>query len=396
MNWLHKVYQLSQNKSLIVAGILSGTSADAIDIAVVKFSGEPGKDLRFELLDSYSTPYSSEVKNLVKDSIGLNAEKVSALDRLIGIEFSTALKEVIKKAGNKYQIDAVASHGQTIFHHSGRGFGAGKVKSTLQVGCSDTISFETSLPVISGFRKKDISFNGEGAPITPASDFYLLKIKDIKNAAILNLGGISNITILSEKISDVIGFDTGPANAPIDRLVKIFTNSKKEFDIDGQLAKSGTVNETFLKKLLDEDIYVKRSAPKSTGFEMYGDEFTKKVIKEFGTLDLNLISTISAFVSETISYAVSEICNKQLAKNIDSLFLAGGGSKNQFIIDRLRTSLPQVTVNLTDNLGIPSDLREAIAFSFFGYCFLKSYPLDLTGITGASKPSILGSLSIPT
>jgi anhydro-N-acetylmuramic acid kinase len=248
----------------------------------------------------------------------------------------------------------------------------------------------TNRPCIHDFRAKDIVCGGEGAPLTPATDFFLFRSKDTKRA-ILNLGGIANITVFGESLVATRGFDTGPANAPLDRLVRIYTNNREPYDTDGKIAARATVNTALLERLLAEDSFLKKAPPKSAGFENYGDDFVAKLQQIHGKIDEDLIATTTRFVVESIVRAIQSF----IPTAIDELLVAGGGARNLTVMRWLQELLPVTKVKNFSEVGVPDAAREAMAFSFLAYLFIHSYALNLSGITGARTESILGKLSIP-
>jgi anhydro-N-acetylmuramic acid kinase len=384
MNWTKKLSNLQNRKSLVVAGAISGTSADGIDIALCKFSGPPEELLATQCVFSNTYQYSDALQKKIRSVKTLSIEDVSQINFEIGKAFAEALLKAEKDSGITFDISG--SHGQTVYHHSG----TTPLKTTLQLGCGDVISHLTNRPCIHDFRAKDIICGGEGAPLTPATDFFLFRSKDTKRA-ILNLGGIANITIFGDSLVATQGFDTGPANAPLDRLVRIFTKNKEPFDTDGKIAARSKVDKELLEKLLKDDAFLNKKPPKSAGFENYGDDFVEKLKTLHGKIDENLIATTTRFVTESIARAIKDF----VPVTIDELLVAGGGAKNLTIMKWLQEALPHVKVKNFSEVGVPDSAREAMAFAFLAYLFIHSYALNLSGITGATSESILGKLSIP-
>ena len=385
MNWIKKLQNLQNRKSLVVAGVISGTSADGIDVALSKFSGPPEELQDARCVFSRTYPYSPEIQNKIRGEKNPSLETISQLHVAIGKAFGEALLQAEKDSGISYEL--IGSHGQTVYHHSG----LSKEKTTLQLGCGDVIARETGRPCVHDFRAKDIASGGEGAPLTPATDFFLFRPKETRRA-ILNLGGIANLTIFGDSLKNTIGFDTGPANAPLDRLVRRFTDNAQQFDTDGRIADSAAVDEKLLQKLLEEDAFISKPPPKSAGFENYGDSFVDKVIAAHGgTIDASLIATTTRYIAISISQAIKRFSPHE----IDELVVAGGGAKNRSILNGLALHLPGVAIKTFDEIGVAASAREAMAFGFLSYLFLHSYALQLSSITGAQQESILGKLSVP-
>jgi anhydro-N-acetylmuramic acid kinase len=384
MNWTKKLSNLQNRKSLVVAGAMSGTSADGIDVAICKFSGPPEELTATQCVFSSTYQYPASLQKKIRSVKTLSIEDVSQIHFEIGRAFAEALIQAEKDSGLTFDISG--SHGQTVYHHSG----TTPIKTTLQLGCGDVISRMTNRPCIHDFRAKDIVCGGEGAPLTPATDFFLFRSKDTKRA-ILNLGGIANITVFGESLVATRGFDTGPANAPLDRLVRIYTNNREPYDTDGKIAARATVNAALLERLLAEDSFLKKAPPKSAGFENYGDDFVAKLQQIHGKIDEDLIATTTRFVVESIVRAIKSF----IPTAIDELLVAGGGARNLTVMRWLQELLPVTKVKNFSEVGVPDAAREAMAFSFLAYLFIHSYALNLSGITGARTESILGKLSIP-
>ena len=211
--------------------------------------------------------------------------------------------------------------------------------------------------------------------------------------AILNLGGIANLTVLHEDPTRVIGFDTGPANSPLDRLARQLSDGELEYDRDGQFARAGKVNERLLADLLAEDLYLARRPPKSTGFEMYGDAFVGRSAARHGAYDSNLMATLVEFTAKTIALGICQCA--ELGAPIAEIVVAGGGVKNMALIERIAALVAPVPIRRSDDLGVPSDVREAMVFAVLADMTLRGMPAFLPPVTGASAPKLLGKLSFP-
>jgi anhydro-N-acetylmuramic acid kinase len=389
IQWLNKLTSLTKKKERIVAGAMSGTSVDGIDIAICAVEGAGLYETRIKLLSLFSESYMPKVQKRVKDLQNFSVRDFAELHLEIGKEFVRALQNAFNDSGLKSNdIDLIGSHGQTVYHHSCK---PNHVKSTLQIGDGDLIAEYTNIPVYSDFRMKDIVQNGQGAPLLPYADFIFYNTAD-QHRVILNLGGIGNITVLDKDPSKVIGFDTGPANAPLDRLVNIITSGAESYDHEGTIAKSGKVNTELLQKLLAEDAYVALQPPKSTGTEVYGDEFVTRLIHLHGRADPDLLATAVSFISATIKRAVINFSRK----DIDEIIAAGGGTKNSFLLETLQKDVFPIKVINSDSLGVPSKAREAMAFAIFANNALFGIPNVLPSVTGAHKASVMGKLSMPS
>jgi anhydro-N-acetylmuramic acid kinase len=290
-------------------------------------------------------------------------------------------------------VDLVGSHGQTVYHHSGV-VGAGR--ATLQLGDGDVIAVRTGRYVISDFRSRDIAAGGEGAPLSPIADTVLFgkwKAGERRRRAILNLGGIANLTVLDDDPARVFGFDTGPANAPLDRLARIISGGELTCDRDGNFARAGRVDFQLLTELLQQDAFLNRLPPKSTGFEMYGDAFVARAALRHGAHDRNLMATLTEFTAQTIALGLSQCA--QLGSPIEEVIAAGGGVKNPALMARIEALLAPVPVRRSDDAGVPSQAREAMAFAVMADKTLRGMTACLPPVTGAKSPKLLGKLSFP-
>lgn len=387
--WGEKIQEIAKKKTVRVAGLISGTSADGIDVALCDFNLTDGEYHSYTPLGFHTERYDPELKKMIGAPHSLSVRDVAELDIKIGKSFADALSAVAKRSKVALDsIDLIGSHGQTIYHHSST---PNAQRATLQLGCADTIAVETGIPVVFDFRRKDIIVGGEGAPLTPFSDFYLYRSQTAKRA-ILNLGGIGNITVLADTVEAVRGFDTGPANAPLDRLVALYTNGKEHYDVDGKIALSGTVSPKLLKELLAADSYVKQAPPKSTGFEMYGDSFVRFAVGlNGGQVNAELIATMTEYVAQTVAISIKQFVSVQLTE----LILAGGGAHNGALRKAIERAVHPIAVKRSDEIGIQGDAREAIGFALFGLFAVLGKTSSIPGVTGAKQGMCLGKIAFP-
>ncbi len=256
----------SRKPSRLVVGLMSGTSADSIDVAVCRLTGQGG-DVEVELLLDREHPHDPEVKRRVIGISGLDVRGIAELHVMVGEAFAAACLTTLEEAGLSPQdIDLIGSHGQTVYHHSGVD---GAIRATLQVGDGDVIAVRTGCHVVSDFRARDIAAGGEGAPLSPIADIVLFggweKDELRCRRAILNLGGIANVTVLDDEPARVFGFDTGPANSPLDRLARRLSGGALSCDQEGRFARSGRVDESLLAELLEHDPFLARGRPSRQG-----------------------------------------------------------------------------------------------------------------------------------
>jgi anhydro-N-acetylmuramic acid kinase len=378
----------------LAVGLMSGTSADSIDVAVCRMTGQ-GAEVGVELLHYREHPHDPEVRRRMIGVAGLDVRGVAELHVMVGEAFAAACLTTLGEAGlSPSDIDLIGSHGQTIYHHSGV---AGAIRATLQVGDGDVIAIRTGRYVISDFRARDVAAGGEGAPLSPIADAVLFgrgsSGESGRRRAILNLGGIANLTVLDDDPARVFGFDTGPANAPLDRLARRLSGGALACDRDGRFARAGRVDDSLLAELLEHDPYLARRPPKSTGFEMYGDAFVDRAAGRHGGFDGDLMATLVEFVARSVAVGIRQ-CDA-LGPPIEEIVAAGGGVQNPVLMERIAALVAPVPVRRSDELGVPSDAREAMAFAVLADMTLRGSAAMLPPVTGAAAPKLLGKLSFP-
>jgi anhydro-N-acetylmuramic acid kinase len=380
--------------SRIIVGLMSGTSADSIDVAICRMNGQ-GTKPKVELVQYEEHPLPSDAKRQVLGAANLDVRAVAELNVQLGEAFAQACLISLKTAGvSAEEVDLIGSHGQTVYHHSGV---AGACRATLQLGDGDVIAVRTGIHVLSDFRARDIAAGGEGAPLSPVADAVLFGHHDqdapSPRRAILNLGGIANLTVLDHDPAWIFGFDTGPANAPLDRLARRLSDGALSCDRDGRFARAGRVNEPLLAELLEHDPFLTRRPPKSTGFEMYGDAFLTHAAERHEGYDAHLMATLTEFVARTIAMGF-RLCS-QLGSPVAEIIAAGGGVKNPILLERIAAAVQPTPVRQSDDFGVPADAREAMAFAVLADMTLRGQSAILPPVTGASSPKLLGKLSFP-
>jgi anhydro-N-acetylmuramic acid kinase len=397
---LERMVAVAKKPERTVVGVLSGTSADAIDVAVCRIRGggvpRPGRPgARVELLHYQEFDHHPSLRPRLQAVDQLRPRDVSELNVELGEAFAEACLGALAACGlTAADVDLVGSHGQTLYHHSSV---PGAVRATLQLGDADVIAERTGLPVIADFRARDIAAGGEGAPISPVADCILFASREgpagPSRRVIVNLGGIANVTILHEDPAQIYGFDTGPGNALIDRLARSLTNDAQGYDRDGLLAGQGLVDEPLLERLLAEDPFLKKRPPKSTGFEHYGDAFVAEAAAAHGRYDNDLMATLTEYTARALAGALDEFVAAE--RPIDEIVLAGGGVKNPVLLRRIEGLVAPVPVRRSDDLGVPSDAREAMVFAILANEALLGQPAAWPRITGARRPAVLGRLAFP-
>jgi anhydro-N-acetylmuramic acid kinase len=362
-----------------VLGMISGTSHDGIDVAVVDFAAHDGV-LHGTVLHAASTPYPDELRDRLMGALppeSLTLAEACALDTLIGEAFARAAADAIDRAGGA---DLICSHGQTVYHWTeGR-----RVLGTLQFGQPAWIAERTGVPVVADVRIRDIAAGGQGAPLVALMDTMLLADLPGRPAA-LNLGGIANMTVLRPAAGAPIAYDTGPANALIDAAAIRATGGRLRFDMDGALAAAGTVHPALLGRLLAEPYYA-LAAPKSTGKELFHAEYLDKVLGDHpGISDVDVAATVTALTAETVAAEVRRY-------GVDTLVASGGGCANPTLMAMLAERLPGVRLTTSAEFGAPTETKEAIAFALIGWQTAHGLPGNAPSCTGAEGGRILGAI----
>ena len=374
-----------------VIGLISGTSSDGIDVALVEIRRQ-GNLIRLIDFDIY--PYSKKLqKNLITLASG-NPQSVADLCHLnfyLGELFADAAIQIVKKAGVPLSsVSLIGSHGQTVHHlPSPKKEGQWKIRSTLQIGEPSVIAERTGVTTIADFRPRDMAAGGEGAPLTPLLHYHLFSHKK-ESRAIVNIGGISNVTYLiaNGKKEDVRAFDMGPGNMLIDGLVRILT--KKNMDLHGNIARRGKVILPLLSELMRHP-FIRKKPPKSTGREVFGKAIIDRLVhekKSFPSEDL--IATATAFTAEAIAFNIKKfILNNG---SVDAIVVGGGGVRNRFLMESLAQNLAPIPVSPFETLGFDSRAIEAITFALLGYHTLHNQPSNLPSVTGAEALVLLGKI----
>lgn len=362
---------------MIVAGIMSGTSLDGIDVAIVD-CGRALKVLGFATL-----PYPRKVREqiLAVSNRDCHTAAISRLNFLLPKLYAAAFQ----KTPSHERAELIGCHGQTIYHEGG-----GKHRNTLQIGDGCVLSELTGLPVVSDFRPRDIAAGGQGAPLIPFVDYQLFRHARRGRVA-LNIGGIANITAIPPGAApaDVFAFDTGPGNIVIDQLVTRFTSGKALFDKDGRRAADGTPNAAVLSHLL-RALYFRRKPPKSAGREQYGDAFVQQLLSH-ELPESDVITTATAFTALSIVDQVTRFVAPRM--RVDDLIVSGGGARNPQIMGLLAAYLPATRVTTTTEFGIDVDAKEAIGFALLAHETWRHRPANLPSATGARRPAVLGKVS---
>jgi anhydro-N-acetylmuramic acid kinase len=404
---------------MLVLGMMSGTSADGIDSALVKISGAP-PNLKINLLGHIKQNFPPSIRKeilRVAEQNPLTPGEFSQLHACLGHLYAKAVLNACKKLKISIRkVELIGNHGQTIFHQGQPvNFLGAKTASTLQIGDGSVIAALTGITTVSDFRPADVALGGQGAPLVPYVDYVLWRHKKLGRVA-LNIGGIANLTVIpaNAKPSDVFAFDTGPGNMLIDALVQHFTRGRRSYDQNAQLATQGRLIPQLLQTFLN-DPYLRRKPPKSTGREYFGGNYTKKILvlgRRHHAKPNDLIRT--ATISTALS-VVDALHRFVLPKtNMHQLIVSGGGAKNPLLMAQLTALLnspagaqhaaphlgkasrplhsPRIKVLPSDQLGVPTDAKEALAFAILAYETFHHRPSNLPSATGARGPAILGKI----
>ena len=365
--------------------MMSGTSLDAIDACLLKIFD----DLTFEVIDNCSLEYPIEIKNKLLELANNNGNirDVCFMNFIVGELFAkTAIKLIEKTNIKTEEIDFISSHGQTIFHiPTDVEIGGIKTKSTLQIGDISVISHKTGITTVGDFRTKDIAAGGQGAPLVPFADKILFGTN--KNRLIQNIGGISNVTVLSKECN-MFAFDNGVGNMLIDYFVKKLFNIP--FDKNGEIAARGNIDKTWLNELLKEPYYAIQP-PKTTGRELFNNEYAEKIFKSAPNKKEDVIATITALTAKVITDSYKNFIIPKTS--IDEVVLGGGGAYNKTLISYMQKFMPNLTIKTHEDYNIPNKLKEAIAFAYLGYFTLNKKTNNAPDCTGALSNVVMGKIA---
>lgn len=381
-------------------GLMSGTSVDGIDAALVKISGKDS-DLQIKLLKGVTYPYPTRLRAkilAVCEGKCLSIAELAQLDEEIGFEFGQAALNIQKQ---QPQAQLIGSHGQTVFHRPPQKTATGTMKLgySVQLGRGEIITQITKLPTVTNFRAADIAAGGQGAPLVPKIDVYLCGHPQ-KTRCIQNLGGIGNVTYLPPTSKEnwqnyVSGSDTGPGNVLLDLAVQKLTKGQKNYDYKGEWASQGIPCQELVSQWLQHPFF-QESPPKSTGRELFGSVYLENCWQQAQAQNLSEADFLATLVELTVVSIVHHY-RTFLPAMPSEVFLCGGGRRNLYLKQRLQTYLQETSqVFTTDTIGIDGDYKEAIAFAVLAYWrFVQKIPGNLPQITGANKPMLLGDISLP-
>ena len=385
-----------------VVGMMSGTSVDGVDAALVEISGTDSEP-KVKLLAFENKPYPPQVREKIFSLFtpaNATVDKVGYMNFLLGEIYAKSALSVIEKAGMKpEEIDVIGSHGQTIWHapipESPDGI---PVAYTVQIGEGSVVAERTGILTVSDFRVADMAAGGQGAPLVPFSE-YLLYRREKETILLQNIGGIGNMTVMpaGAKPRDVFAFDTGPGNMIIDAVISAVTGGEKTYDTGGETAAKGKVCNALLD-ILKEEPYYRQPLPKTTGREHFGVQYTEKILswrKENPIPVEDLLATVTDLTAYSIADAYERyVLPKYQASEI---IVGGGGSYNATLLRFMKERFAPhgVAVRTQEDLGLSSDAKEAVAFALMADCCMRGRANTLPSVTGAEHPAVMGKISQP-
>lgn len=399
--------QFRDRQVKFIIGLMSGTSADGVDAVLCEIEGS-GPGLRAKALHLATVSYPQAVRELLLgDPRRLDAEEVCRLNFFIADAFADAALKCISEAGlSPGDISAISSHGQTLTHFPRPDHPSLPVRATLQIGDISVIAQRTGILTVGDFRPADMAQGGQGAPLVPYVDFVLLSHPKM-GRVVQNIGGIGNCTYLPPSCgaADVVAFDTGPGNMVVDALMAILTDGRETMDRDGAMALSGTPDKALLARLLDHPFFG-RKPPKSTGREEFGIQYARALLEAVGATQsraatrgiehinaADIIATASRLTVATIVRAYRDFI---LPKGpVDQVIVGGGGARNPYFMRGLREELAPTVVLTHEDVGIPNQAKEALAFAVLGNELLMEHHNNVPSATGARKPVVMGKIALP-
>jgi anhydro-N-acetylmuramic acid kinase len=373
-----------------VIGLISGTSVDGVDAALVEIAGLT-TDLQVRFLAGETVPYPPELRQKILAVCGgaaLSMAELAELDDAIAQQFAQA---AIALQQTHPPAHLIGSHGQTVFHRPA----AGSLGYSLQLGRGEAIAHLTGIPTISNFRAADIAAQGQGAPLVPKIDVYLLGSAEA-NTCVQNIGGIGNVAYLPARNQPdwetrILGWDTGPGNSLLDLAVHHLSQGQQTYDCNGAWAASGTPNLALVNHWLRQPFF-HQPPPKSTGRELFGLEYMQQCLADCHAQSIIHPADQLATLTELTAASIAHSYRQFLPQMPDLVLLCGGGSKNAYLTQRIQANLGTIPVHTTDALGVNADFKEAIAFAVLAYWRINQIPGNLPSVTGAIAPVLLGEV----
>jgi anhydro-N-acetylmuramic acid kinase len=381
---------------LIVAGVMSGTSADGVDVALVRLRGG-GSHLGYELLSHHHFEYPKALRHAVLNAMNATEISVAELSRLNFrlAEFYAEAVEQAQKKTRGAKLELVGCHGQTIYHQGKAETYLGKkIACTWQTGEGSVLAARLGVPVVSDFRPADMAAGGKGAPLVPLLDFVVFR-SPMYGRIVQNIGGIANLTVIPAQAhpDNVLAFDTGPGNMVIDQLMQLLFH--RPYDHDGEVARRGSVLEPVLEEALHAP-YFRQKPPKTAGREEFGREYAQAFLRRCGrAAKTDIIATATALTAHSIANAVERFVLPNKRGNFGRLIVSGGGTRNPTLMKMLEAKLKPLGIQLrhSEKYGIPSQAKEAMAFALLAYQTWHRQPGNVPSATGAERAVVLGKVS---
>ncbi|TAL66799.1 MAG: anhydro-N-acetylmuramic acid kinase [Bacteroidetes bacterium] len=381
------------SKPRYVYGIMTGTSVDAVDVAIALFSSNNYKH-EFDIIATGNYDIPEEIRNLILKIFHepVTISEVSQLNFALSRLYADSVINLCKESGFDIgKLDAVGIHGQTLWHEpEARYISDYKISSTYQAGSISALSIILNKIVVGDFRSADIANGGQGAPLVPIFDYEFLRDTN-ENRVALNIGGIANVTLLPAncKKTEVTAFDTGSGNVFIDMSVQKFFNLK--YDKSGEIARTGNLIPELMNTLKSIP-FITKKPPKSTGRELFSKDYFIRLLEEFGTENTKKQDFVRTF-TEFTAWSIAE--NVRLFSiNTNRIISSGGGTENTFLMEQLKKVLPEIQIDKSDKYGIPSDYKEALCFAYLAYLALGGLSGNIPSVTGASKETVLGVIAL--
>ncbi|MEZ4668312.1 MAG: anhydro-N-acetylmuramic acid kinase [Anaerolineae bacterium] len=378
---------------MIIVGLMSGTSADAIDALLCEIEGVPPL-LNARFIHGITFPYPDGFQSRILDACLPEKSRVDTICQMnfdMGELFAAAALRVISEAGmTPGAVDLIGSHGQTVWHAVQP---SGRVSATLQITEAAVIAERTRITTISNFRPRDVAAGGQGAPLTGYADWLLLRHPDHWRA-IQNIGGMGNVTFLpplSDTVSLPLAFDTGPGNALIDGGVTILTEGKQAYDHNGGMAQQGRIDEDWLQTLSLHPYY-ETPPPKTTGRELFGTLMATQLVNEGKARGLDANSIIATLTALTAA-SIADAYQRYAPAPVEEVILGGGGARNPTLMGLLQSLLPAARVVTHEDVGLDSDNKEALVFALLAHETWHNRPSNLPSLTGANYPVVLGQIT---
>jgi len=391
---------MTEKPYAIAVGLMSGTSLDGVDAAVVRIEGS-GMQSRVQLLHYYTRSYDDALRERIKllcDPVQSDVVSICGMNVYLAELFAAAATEAVREAGlSMDDVDFISSHGQTVWHMpEASEQDVFLARSTLQLGDLSVLAKRTGKLTVGDFRPADLAVGGQGAPLVPYGDLILFR-DPVKGRLLQNIGGIGNCTALPPGAApeNVFAFDTGPGNMVIDQTVHRLSGGRMSYDAGGEWAAQGTPDEGVLAELLAHP-YFKMPPPKSTGRELFGASYTAAFLERAaasGLADADIVATATALTAHSIADACRNLVMPRC--RIDEVIVSGGGAHNRTLLAMLSSLLPELTVTNAGAMGVSDDAKEAIIFALLGHDFLHGIPNNVPAATGASRPTVMGKLALP-